>query len=40
MALVKSKPSTPKLDFTPNPPMDTDGRREDRGGGVRELQAR
>ena len=27
-------------DLSPNPPKDTDGRREDRGRGVRELQAR
>ena len=27
-------------DLNPNPPMDTDGRREDSGKGVRELQAR
>ena len=27
-------------ELSPNPPMDTDGRREDSGGGVRELQAR
>ena len=26
--------------LSPNPPMDTDGRREDSGRGVRELQAR
>ena len=26
--------------LTPNPPMDTDGRREDSGRGMRELQAR
>ena len=26
--------------LNPNPPMDTDGRREDSGRGVRELQAR
>ena len=29
-----------KLGLTPNPPMDTDGRREDTGRGVRKLQAR
>ena len=28
------------LRLTPNPPMDTDGRREDSGRGVRELQGR
>ena len=28
------------LFLSPNPPMDTDGRREDSGRGVRELQAR
>ena len=28
------------LGFNPNPPMDTDGRREDSGMGVRELQPR
>ena len=26
--------------LSPNPPMDADGRREDSGRGVRELQAR
>ena len=26
--------------FSPNPPMDADGQREDSGRGVRELQAR
>ena len=29
-----------ELTFTPNPPKDTDGRREDSGRGVRELQGR
>ena len=30
-----------RLDFTPNPPKDTDGRREDSGRGwMRELQGR
>ena len=28
------------LSLSPNPPMDRDGRREDSGRGVRELQAR
>ena len=28
------------LDLSPNPPKDTDGRRENRGSGVRELQGR
>ena len=31
---------THTLLFTPNPPKDTDGRREDSGRGVRELQGR
>ena len=30
----------PILGLSPNPPMDTDGRREDTGRGVRKLQAR
>ena len=30
----------PQEYLNPNPPKDTDGRREDRGRGVRELQAR
>ena len=28
------------MDLNPNPPMDMDGRREDSGRGVRELQGR
>ena len=30
----------PGVSLSPNPPMDTDGQREDNGRGVRELQAR
>ena len=32
--------AAPPAFLNPNPPMDTDGRREDSGRGVRELQAR
>ena len=40
IALEQARQHLETLGLNPNPPMDTDGQREDSGSGVREVQGR